>query len=59
MSMKEQIFDVKLSMRDKELLQSKGTCTSRGIFEYYLKDCQLELGVKGVFNARGVCNAIG
>jgi hypothetical protein len=59
LSMKEQLFDLKLAMRDKDLLQSRGTCTSRGIFEYYLKDCQVELEVKGVFNARAVCNAIG
>ena len=44
----------------KELLQSKQTVTSRGIFEYMLKDCQSELPkIKGgAFNAKLVCDTL-
>ena len=39
----------------KSMLQISRECTSRGIFEFVLKGCQVELGVKGNFNASSVC----
>jgi hypothetical protein len=40
-------------------LKSNGACTARGILEFYLHDVHKELLLKGSFNARAVCTAIG
>lgn len=52
------LLSEKLNFKAFELLTSKGTCTSRGVLEYYLKEIMVELGLKGTFNAMAVCSAI-
>jgi hypothetical protein len=42
----------------RELLESKSSCTSRGILEYYLKAAFSELGLKGTYNSRTVCDSL-
>jgi len=49
---------VKISYFEKTLLESKQTATARGIFEFFLKECKIELGKTGAFNAKEVCIAI-
>jgi len=41
-----------------KLLTAKQAVTSRGILEHFLKGCQVELGLKGNFNAASVCEAL-
>jgi len=43
---------------ERVILESKSACTSRGIFEFALKASQAELQLKGVFNAKTVCEEI-
>ena len=43
---------------EKEILESRSACTSRGIFEFALKASQTELQLKGTFNAKAVCDEI-
>jgi len=54
----KKLLELQLLIVNKELLQSKQAVTSRGILEYFLKGAQLELGIKGNFNAAAVCDAL-
>jgi hypothetical protein len=49
----------RLTSVNRELLMSRGACTARGIFEYYLKSVHQEMMIKGSFNAKKVCTLIG
>ena len=51
-------LEMELVHVNKELLQSKQAVTSRGILEHFLKGSQIELGLKGIFNAAAVCEAL-
>ena len=51
-------LEMELVQVNKELLQSKQAVTSRGILEHFLKGSQIELGLKGNFNAAAVCEAL-
>jgi len=51
-------LEMELVHVNKELLQSKQAVTSRGILEHFLKGSQIELGLKGNFNAAAVCEAL-
>ena len=53
------LSEARLIQISKDLLESKGQCTSRGLFEYYLKAVHQELKLKGKFNASVACKAIG
>lgn len=50
--------DFEIASLERQLLYSNQACTSRGIFEHALKGCQVELQLKGAFNARTVCAAV-
>lgn len=43
---------------EAQVLQVSSACTSRGIYEFALKGCHSELGIKGTFNASSVCKAL-
>jgi regulator of protease activity HflC (stomatin/prohibitin superfamily) len=47
-----------LVLKERDLLMASEAVTSRGILEFYLKECAVELGVKGNFNAAKVCDEI-
>ena len=51
-------LEMELVQVNKELLQSKQAVASRGILEHFLKGSQIELGLKGNFNAAAVCEAL-
>ena len=48
-----------IQVRTAEVLMSRAACTSRGIFEYFLKSAASELSIKGTFNAKVTCEKIG
>ena len=49
------IVNERLNSVSRELLISRGACTAREIFEYYLKSVHQEMMMKGSFNAKKVC----
>lgn len=53
-----ELYAMKLAEKDAEILRSRGTVTTRGIVEYYLKDAKEEMLLKGTFNARIVCKEL-
>jgi hypothetical protein len=53
-----EIAKVKNLNLEKDLLSSKQSATARGILEFYLKNCQAELNLKGNFNARIVIDSL-
>ena len=53
------IINERLKSINRELLMSRGACTARGIFEYYLKSVHQEMMINGSFNAKKVCTLIG
>ena len=54
----EKLYAMKLAEKDSEILRSRGTVTTRGIVEYYLKDAAAEMRLKETFNARTACEGI-
>ena len=55
---KLEISNINLRQKERELLQSRQAVTARGIMEYFLKEANNELFLKGYFNASNVCNAL-
>jgi hypothetical protein len=53
-----ELYAMKLAEKDAEILRSRGTVTTRGIVEYYLKDAKEEMLLKGTFNACIVCKEL-
>jgi hypothetical protein len=54
----EEKANSQIKLLEFKLLSAKQAVTSRGILEHFLKGSQLELGLKGNFNAASVCEAL-